>query len=84
MQEQCAKLTLTSRAFHNDLMAVYTKYITEFFGYDKVLPMNTGVEGGVWLNYEAGVLSFSTVKEVIFPHLVRFALLAYAYVFHLP
>lgn len=46
MQDQCAKLTLTSRAFHNDLMAVYTKYITEFFGYDKVLPMNTGVEGG--------------------------------------
>jgi len=46
MVDQCQTLTLTSRAFHNDVMAPYTKYITEFFGYDKVLPMNTGVEAG--------------------------------------
>ena len=45
-QEQASKLTLTSRAFHNNLLGVYEKYITEYFGYDKVLPMNTGVEGG--------------------------------------
>jgi ornithine--oxo-acid transaminase len=37
---------LTSRAFHNDCYAPYTKFVTEFFGYDKVLPMNTGVEAG--------------------------------------
>jgi len=46
MQEQCAVLTLTSRAFHNNVMAPFTKYITEYFGYDMVLPMNTGVEAG--------------------------------------
>jgi ornithine--oxo-acid transaminase len=44
--EQAQKLTLTSRAFYNDLLGEYAKYITEYFGYDKVLPMNTGVEGG--------------------------------------
>lgn len=44
--EQAQKLTLTSRAFHNDLLGEYSKYITQSFGYDKVLPMNTGVEGG--------------------------------------
>jgi ornithine--oxo-acid transaminase len=46
LQEQASKLTLTSRAFHNNLLGQYEKYITEYFGYDKVLPMNTGVEGG--------------------------------------
>ena len=46
LQEQASKLTLTSRAFHNNLLGHYEKYITEYFGYDKVLPMNTGVEGG--------------------------------------
>lgn len=42
--EQAQKLTLTSRAFHNDAMAEYAKFITSYFSYDKVLPMNTGVE----------------------------------------
>jgi ornithine--oxo-acid transaminase len=42
--EQAQKLTLTSRAFYNDLLGEYAKFITEYFGYDKVLPMNTGVE----------------------------------------
>jgi ornithine--oxo-acid transaminase len=42
--EQAQKLTLTSRAFHNDQLGVYAKFITDYFGYDKVLPMNTGVE----------------------------------------
>ena len=46
LQEQAAKLTLTSRAFHNNLLGEYEQYITKYFGYDKVLPMNTGVEGG--------------------------------------
>lgn len=44
--EQAKKLTLTSRAFHNNLLGKYEQFITEYFGYDKVLPMNTGVEGG--------------------------------------
>lgn len=42
--EQAQTLTLTSRAFHNDWFGEYAKFITNFFGYDKVLPMNTGVE----------------------------------------
>ena len=45
LTEQANKLTLTSRAFYNSVLGEYEKYITEFFGYDKVLPMNTGVEG---------------------------------------
>ena len=44
--DQAQKLTLTSRAFHNNLLGEYSKFITAYFGYDKVLPMNTGVEGG--------------------------------------
>lgn len=46
LTEQAQHLTLTSRAFHSNLLGIYEKYITEYFGYDKVLPMNTGVEGG--------------------------------------
>ena len=46
LKSQADILTLTSRAFHNNLLGEYEKYITEYFGYDKVLPMNTGVEGG--------------------------------------
>ena len=42
--EQAQKLTLTSRAFHNDALGEYEKFITQYLGYDKVLPMNTGVE----------------------------------------
>jgi len=44
--EQAKNLTLTSRAFHNDILGPYEKFMSEYFGYDKVLPMNTGVEGG--------------------------------------
>lgn len=44
LTSQAQQLTLTSRAFHSDKMAEYTEYITQYFGYDKVLPMNTGVE----------------------------------------
>ncbi|MEO1384945.1 MAG: ornithine--oxo-acid transaminase [Bacteroidota bacterium] len=46
LKDQAEKLTLTSRAFYNDALGPYEKYITELLGYDKVLPMNTGVEGG--------------------------------------
>ncbi|MBB1282816.1 ornithine--oxo-acid transaminase [Flavisolibacter sp. BT320] len=42
--EQAQKLTLTSRAFHSDLLGEYARYITDLFGYDKVLPMNAGAE----------------------------------------
>jgi ornithine--oxo-acid transaminase len=41
---QASRLTLTSRAFHSDQLGEYTRYVTDYFGYDKVLPMNTGVE----------------------------------------
>lgn len=44
LTEQAGKLTLTSRAFYNDVLGAYEKYVTEYFGYDKVLPMNTGAE----------------------------------------
>ena len=46
LQTQAARLTLTSRAFHNNLLGQYEAYITRLFGYEKILPMNTGVEGG--------------------------------------
>jgi len=44
LKEQADVLTLTSRAFHNDTLGDYEKYITNYFGFDKVLPMNTGAE----------------------------------------
>jgi len=44
MVDQARKLTLTSRAFYNDSLGVFEKYATEFFGFDKILPMNTGAE----------------------------------------
>ena len=44
MMEQAKKLTLTSRAFFNDKLGPYEKFVTEYFGFDKVLPMNTGAE----------------------------------------
>jgi ornithine--oxo-acid transaminase len=44
MMEQAKTLTLTSRAFYNDKLGVYEEYITKYFGFDKVLPMNTGAE----------------------------------------
>lgn len=46
LKKQSEHLTLTSRAFFNDMLGSYAEYITNLFGYDKVLPMNTGVEGG--------------------------------------
>ena len=48
--EQSKILTLTSRAFYNDVLGEYEEYITKYFNYDKVLPMNTGVEGGETAN----------------------------------
>lgn len=44
MIDQLQRLTLTSRAFHNNMLGGFAQYITDYFGYDKVLPMNTGVE----------------------------------------
>ncbi len=45
LTEQAAKLTLTSRAFFNSVLGEYEEFVTKYFGYDKVLPMNTGAEG---------------------------------------
>ena len=47
---QARKLTLTSRAFYNNVLGEYEKYISNYFGFDRVLPMNTGVEGGETAN----------------------------------
>ncbi|KAL3795373.1 hypothetical protein HJC23_009546 [Cyclotella cryptica] len=44
--DQAQKMTLTSRAFHNDCLGHYVEFMTSYFGYDRILPMNTGVEGG--------------------------------------
>jgi len=46
LKTQCERLTLSSRAFHNDVLGEYERFVSEYFGYDRVLPMNTGVEGG--------------------------------------
>jgi ornithine--oxo-acid transaminase len=46
LTQQAQTLTLTSRAFHNDQLGKYSKFMTEYFGFDRLLPMNTGVEGG--------------------------------------
>ncbi len=46
LMDQASRLTLTSRAFHNDILGEYERFMTTLFGYDKLLPMNTGVEGG--------------------------------------
>ena len=45
LYDQAQKLALTSRAFYNDCLGEFEEYITKYFGYDKVLPMNTGAEG---------------------------------------
>ena len=50
LHQQAETLTLTSRAFHNNILGRYEKFITDLFGYDKILPMNTGVEGGETAN----------------------------------
>ena len=47
LKEQADTLCLTSRAFYNDVLCEYEKFMHQFFGYDKVLPMNTGAEGVV-------------------------------------
>ena len=44
LTDQAHKLTLTSRAFHNDVLGTYEKYICEYFGFEKALPMNSGAE----------------------------------------
>ena len=50
LTSQAKKLTLTSRAFYNANLGVYEKFMCDLFGYDKILPMNTGVEGGETAN----------------------------------
>ena len=50
LKDQAEKLTLTSRAFYNNILGPYEEFVTNYFGYDKVLPMNTGVEGGETAN----------------------------------
>ena len=74
LTDQSKKLTLTSRAFYNDSLGEYEKFISEYFKYDKVLPMNTGVEGGETANKLArkwGYLKKGIEKnkaKIIFAH----------------
>ena len=46
LTEQASRLTLTSRAFHNNVLGEYAAFVTDYFGFDRVLPMNTGVDAG--------------------------------------
>lgn len=60
MMDQAQRLTLSSRAFYNDALGVWEKYVTEYFGYEKVLPMNSGAEAdetGLKLARRWGVVS---------------------------
>lgn len=58
LQAQASKLALTSRAFYNDVLGAYEEYITSLFGYNKVLPMNTGTAGETGkANISDGILS---------------------------
>ena len=73
MKEQVDKLTLTSRAFYNDALGEFEEYATKLFGYDKLLPMNTGVEASEtsvklarrWAYEVKGVPQYQA--KVIFP-----------------
>jgi len=62
LQEQAQKLTLTSRAFHNNVLGAFEEYITQLLGYDKVLPMNSGVEGGETANKLARKWAYEVKK----------------------
>lgn len=55
LNAQASKLTLTSRAFYNNVLGAYEEYITNLFGYDKVLPMNTGTLRGTITNWMSPV-----------------------------
>ena len=50
LHQQSIKLTLTSRAFYNDCLGEFEEFACKLFGYDRLLPMNTGVEGGETAN----------------------------------
>ncbi|XP_048746938.1 ornithine aminotransferase, mitochondrial-like [Ostrea edulis] len=62
LTDQASTLALTSRAFYNDVLGEYEEYVTKLFGYDKVLPMNTGVEGGETANKLARKWAYNVKK----------------------
>ncbi|XP_061180036.1 ornithine aminotransferase, mitochondrial-like [Saccostrea echinata] len=62
LTEQASTLALTSRAFYNNVLGEYEEYVTKLFGYDKVLPMNTGVEGGETANKLARKWAYNVKK----------------------
>lgn len=67
---QAENVCLTSRAFYNNVLGEYEKYITGLFGYDKVLPMNTGAEGGETALKLARRWAYD-VKGILPPHFSR-------------
>ena len=80
LTDQAQTLTLTSRAFYNDKLGVYEKYVTEYFGFEKVLPMNTGAEAvetftGVPLQLYLFHLIKMRVRTLVLIHLVLFPFL---------
>ncbi|XP_022342745.1 ornithine aminotransferase, mitochondrial-like [Crassostrea virginica] len=62
LTDQASTLALTSRAFYNNVLGEYEQYVTKFFGFDKVLPMNTGVEGGETANKLARKWAYNVKK----------------------
>ena len=67
LQEQAEVLTLTSRAFYNDVLGEFEEYITDLFGYDKVLPMNTGKLFCPPPNFVGGGLQMRSVRPSVCP-----------------
>lgn len=63
---QASKLTLTSRAFYNNVLGAYEEYITSMFGYDKVLPMNTGTVKESWLYETSSEFIMRTFVDIYF------------------
>lgn len=62
LTDQASTLALTSRAFYNNVLGEYEEYVTKLFGFDKVLPMNTGVEGGETANKLARKWAYNVKK----------------------
>jgi len=74
LTEQAQTLTLTSRAFYNDKLGVYEKYVTEYFGFEKVLPMNTGaeaVETAIKICREMGLRTERSARKCCYYYCMR-------------
>lgn len=66
LQAQATQLTLTSRAFYNDKLGAYEEYVTNLFGYNKVLPMNTGATGKPTVRMVQAVYELNLFPDIHF------------------